>query len=291
MMALTLLPYEWAALAVAVPIGAVCAVLSVFVVLRRMAFIGQGVSHAGFGGIALAVLLGHWIEAFNHSLLRNTTTGVFCVATALAIGLYARRKRVSEDSAIGIALVVSMALGAVLLAVRVYVLGDHRWVPSWESLMFGSILSVSTADVITAYVLAVGVLGVVAGLYKELISFTYDEAMARIEGLPVRALYVLLLVLLSVTIVLALRAVGFLLVSALLIIPAATANLLSRRFNRVMALSLLVGLGGTVGGLLISLLVVPELPAGATIVLTLFAAFSVAFALSSLAVGVRRLRR
>ena len=287
-MTLALLPYELTALAVAIPIGVACAVLSVFVVLRRMAFIGQGVSHAGFGGIALAVLLGHWIEAFNQPLPRYAVTGAFCVAAALGMGLYARGKRVSEDSAIGIGLVVAMALGAVFLAIRVHVLHDERWVPSWDALLWGSLLGVSAADVATAYVLAVVVLAVVFGLYKELVSFTYDEAMARVEGLPVRALHVLLLVLLSVTIVLALRAVGFLLVSALLILPAAAANLLSRRFNRVMAWSVAVGLIGTVGGLLISLTLLPDLPTGAAIVLTLWVVFTVVFAVNSLATAGKR---
>ncbi len=288
MIAAALMRHEWLALAVAVPIGVVCAVLSVFVVLRRMAFIGQGVSHAGFGGIALAVLLGHWIPAFNDPLLRNVTTGVFCIGTALAMGFYARRKHVSEDSAIGIGLVGAMAVGAALLAVRTQLLGDYRYAPSWESLLFGSILSVTTTDVITAYVLAAVVLGVVLLLYKELISFTYDETMARVEGLPVRMLYVLLLVLLSVTIVLALRAVGFLLVSALLIVPAGAANLLSRRFNYVMAISVLIGLLGTVGGLLVNLLVLDFLPAGAMIVLALVAVFTATFALTALFRGRRR---
>ena len=279
---LVLLPSDWRALAVAVPIGAACAVLSVFVVLRRMAFIGQGVSHAGFGGIALAVLLGHWWEAFNQPLLRNAVTAGFCVATALAIGLYARRKAVSEDAAIGILLVASMALGSIFLAVRVHVLRDTRWTPSWDALLFGSIMNADRADLYTAWVLAWGVLAVVALLYKELVSFTYDETMARVEGLPVRTLYVLLLVLLSVTIVLALRAVGFLLVSALLIIPAATAGMLSRRFNTVMGLSVVVGLLGSVGGLLLNLLVLPQLPGGAMIVMTLFALFTLVFLARSL---------
>ncbi len=271
------------ALAVALPIALICSVLSVFVVLRRMAFIGQGVSHAGFGGISLAVLLGHWFEAFNRPLVRNGVTAAFCIATALAIGLYSRRRRVTEDSAIGILLVAAMALGAVFLSIRVYVLGDTSYVPSWESLLFGSLLVVHGLDLLTAYILAVVVLGTVALLYKELVSFTYDETMARVEGLPTRALYVLLLVLLSVTIVVALRAVGFLMVSALLILPAATANLLSRNFNHVMALSLVAGVVGVMGGLGLNLTVLADLPAGATIVLTLFALFTLAFAATGLA--------
>lgn len=285
---LALADWELRALAVALPIGLACAVLSVFVVLRRMAFIGQGVSHAGFGGIALAALLGHWWAVFEQPLMRNVVITVFCTAAGLAIGLYARRGRVSEDSAIGILLVATMALGAALIAVRVYVLGDQRWTPDWANMMFGSIVSVAPADVATAWALAAGVLAAVGLLYKELVSFTYDETMARVEGLPVRLLYVLLLVLLSVTIVLALRAVGFLLVSALLILPAATANLLSRRFHAVMALSIVVGLGGAVGGLWINLRLLPDLPAGATIVLTMFALFTLAFVLTGLGRKVRR---
>lgn len=281
-MTLALLEFEVRALAVAVPIGAVCAVLSVFVVLRRMAFIGQGVSHAGFGGISLAVLLGHWIAAFNSTPVQFATTAVFCVLSALAMGLYARRRRVSEDSAIGVLLVVTMALGLVFRDIRVSVLHDTSYLPSWESLLFGSILSVNATDLAISYALAGVVLLTVLLLYKELVSFTYDETMARVEGLPVRGLYVLLLVLLSATIVLALRAVGFLMVSALLIVPAATANMISRRFNRVMGISLLVGLAGTVGGLALNLFVLRDLPAGGVIVLTLFALFSAVFGLTSL---------
>lgn len=284
------LSFATKAVLVAVPIGAACAMLSVFVVLRRMAFIGQGVSHAGFGGIALSALLGHWFATFDTMPARNGVTALFCIATALAIGFYARRRHVTEDTAIGILLVTTMGLGAALLNVRIFVLGDTRYQPSWESLLFGSILTVDAADVLIAYGLAILVLAAVGLLYKEFVSFAYDETMARVEGLPVRALYVLLLVLLSVTIVLALWAVGFLLVSALLIVPAATANLLSRRFNTVMLLSLLVGLLGMVGGLALNLYVrgLDLLPPGAVIVLTFFALFSTVFTITGLATLARR---
>lgn len=275
--------YEWQAIAAGAAVALTCATLSIFVVLRRMAFIGQGVSHAGFGGVATAALLAHWAPALNQPVWRDAVTLAFCMVAALAMGYYGRRKRVGSDAAIGILLVATMALGAVLVSVRVHVLSDYSYRVDWDRLMFGDILAVTRADVVIAAALAGAVLTTVLLLGKELVSFAYDEAMARIEGLPTRALHALLLVLLSVTIVLALKAVGFLLVSALLIIPGATANLISRRFVRVVVWSLAVGLGGTLGGLGLSLRVLDRLPTGATIALTLFAIFAATFAATGLA--------
>src|SRR5271156_3149630 len=83
-------------------IGATCAVLSVYVVLRRMALIAEGGSHAGFGGIAIAVLIGYYVQALDNPAARQIITGLFCLATALLMGYVTRKKRVSEDSAIGI---------------------------------------------------------------------------------------------------------------------------------------------------------------------------------------------
>ncbi len=98
--------------------AAVCALLSVFVVLRRMAMISEAVAHAGLGGMALSLLLGYWWGFANSYWGQELITGVFCVGTALLIGLFSRDREVSEDSAIGIFLVASVSLGVVMLFVR-----------------------------------------------------------------------------------------------------------------------------------------------------------------------------
>ena len=99
-------------------IGAMCALISVYVVLRRMALISEGVSHAAFGGISAALLLGYWFPSMDGPLAWEIVAGIFCLATALLIGWVSRKKRVTEDSAIGIFLVTSIAIGQVLLRIR-----------------------------------------------------------------------------------------------------------------------------------------------------------------------------
>ena len=247
------------ALVTGVAVGITCALLSVLVVLRRMAFIGQGVAHCGFAGVGLATFLGITAGAAQDAILAAA-----CVLAALGIGLMSRRGRLETDTAIGVVVVVAMALGVVLTELSVSLRSEGvRWYtalagalesppPSFEQVLFGSLLGVGEREMWTAVVACAAVV-FVAGLgFRYLVSFTFDPAAARVAGVPTGAVYYLLLVLLAVVIVVSIRLVGVVLASALLVIPGATALLLTRRLFTTFALAGAVGVLGTAGGVLLS---------------------------------------
>ncbi|MDP8254185.1 MAG: metal ABC transporter permease [Candidatus Alcyoniella australis] len=244
-------------------VGVVCSTLSCFVVLRRMAFIGQGISHSAFAGAAVALLIVPAAEV--NGPLGSLITAAFCVLVAVLIGLVSRRGGISEDSAIGILFAASMALAIVLVSAR------RIYTVDIMSLLFGSILSVSRGDLLVMAVVGVAVLLSVALLFKELLFYTFDEEMAQVAGLPTAGLHYLLLTLLALTIVGAMKVVGVVLVSAFLVIPGAVARDLTDKMSVMIIWSVVVGLLSTMLGLYLSYRL--ELPSGALIVLLQVAVF------------------
>ena len=257
------LSYEFGrrALLAGLIVGVGCAVLAFFVVLRRMAFVGVGISHAALGGVALGVLIG-----VNPVL---AALG-FSVAVAWLIGLTGGRGRLSEETAIGIFFPTAMALGVALMA------GTPDYRQSLLAYLFGNILLVRQGDLILAAVLVGSVLTVTLLLFKELLFISVDEETARAAGLPATRLRYLLLTLIAITIVSAIKVVGIVLVSAFLVIPAATAQLVAPSMRAMLLLSVAFALLAVVGGLWISWLA--NLPSGAAIVLVAAALFAVAMA-------------
>ncbi len=280
--------YVWPALIAAVAVGVVCALLSVLVVLKRMAFIGQGISHAGFGGVGTAAVLGMSGAAYHWQ--QDAVVALFCVVTAVAIGALARRKRVEVDSAIGILLAATMAWGVLMQNLRVVLMqwepyrawiGGSSYTVPWEQILFGSPLTVGTTGMWTALVMCLVVLATCAAIYKELVFFAFDETSSRVYGVPTGVLYYLVLIMLSLVIVVSIRLMGFILVSALLIVPGAAALMLSRRMGTVLTLAATFGVVGTAGGLLVSL-AVGSLSPGACIVGVLFIEFCFAAAIAQI---------
>ncbi len=263
------------ALVAAVAVGTMCSLLSVAVVLKRMAFIGQGISHAGFGGVGLALFLG-----LNAGLAQDLLVAAFCLAAAMVIATLSRRKRVEADTAIGVLLVASMALGVLLNSLRRQAWYVERFgrgeAVEFEQLLFGSIFSVGRDGMFTAIVVAVLVVGVGAAVFKEIMFYTFDETTSRVFGVRTRAMHVLLLAMLTVTIVVSMKLAGVILVTALLVLPGATALQLSRRLGPVLGIACAVGTSATVGGLLLSL-VTGDLPPGPFMVGLLCAAFGLAW--------------
>ncbi len=259
-------------------LAAVCALLSVFVVLRGMAMISEGVAHSGVGGIGMALLIGLMLPALDNPIGQLVITGIFCTATALLIGYISHGKHVSEDSAIGIFLVASVSVGICALTIRQYLHGSGGTPPSLEDMLFGTITTVGPQDVYATLILALAVFTVIFSMYKAFVYTALDEEMARINGVPVALINTLLLLMVSVVIVMAMRMVGLFMINALMIIPGATARLVSRSFGRVVFTSLLVGVGGVTGSLLlaVALALCPPLdriPTGPILVLTLFTIF------------------
>ena len=250
------------ALLAAILTGTVCAVVGTYVVLKGLAFIGEAVSHAAFPGLVAAFV-------FNLPFLLGA--GIAAVGTALGIGLVIRRTRIRSDTAIGVAFVGMFALGLFWYS------AIQGFVADLFSYLFGNILAISVTDLISLTVLGLLILSVVVVLWKELLYATFDPQAAAASGLKVGALEYLFLVLVALTIVVSLQAVGSILVVAMLVTPAATAQLLSIHFGRLMLLAIVLGVGGAIVGLYASFWL--NVASGATIVLVETAAFLLALAL------------
>lgn len=250
------------ALLAAVIVGTVCAVVGTYVVLRGLAFIGDAISHAAFPGVVGAFLL---------KVPFLLGAGVAAIGTALAIGFVSRRSRLRTDTTIGVLFAGTFALGVFLFSTI------EGYVADLFSFLFGYLLSTSDDDLVALVILGGFVLATVAVLWKELLYATFDPLGAAAAGVRVDRLESLFLALVAVTIVISLQAVGIILVVAMLVTPAATAQLLAVRFGRMMAIAVAVGIGSAIAGLYLSFWL--DAASGATIVLVMTALFLLAFAL------------
>ncbi|NCV48039.1 MAG: metal ABC transporter permease, partial [Actinobacteria bacterium] len=195
--------------------GALCGVLGVYVVLRGMSYIGHGLSHAVFGGAAASAVM---------SINFFIGAGIWGVVSGVLIGRIARRRILGADAAIGIVTTASFAAGIALL--NRY--GQAR--KSIEAVLFGSVLGVSWGDAVA--ILVVGVIVAVALVvsYRSFLFATFDPQVAEVSGVRVSYIEVTLMVMLSGTILVTMRVIGTLLISALLVIPAATARMMTNSF-------------------------------------------------------------
>lgn len=239
----------WPGVLAALALVFLCAFLSVVVVLKRLAFIGQGVSHAAFGGIGLAAVLGltatTTAAAPYHGVGQFGVVLLFCLGAALLIGVLSERGAVQADTVIGIVLVASMALGAVLIAASKTGL-------AWESFLFGSLFGVTWADAATAWVLAVVVLAALWWIRRPLLFWAFDEPSARAFGVRSGGIKLLLMVLLALATVTAMKLAGVVLATALLVMPGAIALRLSERLVPVLALSLAAATVSILGGVVLA---------------------------------------
>ena len=266
------LEYEFfvRALVASALVGVACAVVGAFVGLKGMSFVGDAVSHSAFPGVVLAYLLGLPI------ILGGA---VAAIGTALGIGALTRRSGLRADAVIGVLFAGMFALGVALFSSIPNYVGDLF------HFLFGDVLGISFADLISLAVLASLLLLIVWVLWKELLFATFDPLGAGAAGLPVRRLDDLLLILIAVTIVVSLQAVGIVLVVAMITTPAATAQLLVKRFGQMIALAALIGVTSSLVGLYVSYAL--DIASGASIVLTETFAFLVALLITSIRKRVR----
>ena len=266
------LEYEFfvRALVASALVGVACAVVGAFVVLKGMSFVGDAVSHSAFPGVVLAYLLGLPI------ILGGA---VAAIGTALGISALTRRSGLRADAVIGVLFAGMFALGVALFSSIPNYVGDLF------HFLFGDVLGISFADLISLAVLASLLLLIVWVLWKELLFATFDPLGAGAAGLPVRRLDDLLLILIAVTIVVSLQAVGIVLVVAMITTPAATAQLLVKRFGQMIALAALIGVTSSIVGLYVSYAL--DIASGASIVLTETFAFLVALLITSIGKRVR----
>lgn len=237
--ALDILQYSYfqRAMVAGVLVGALCAVIGVYVVLKGLSFIGAGIAHASFGGVAIGVALG---------VNPIWSAVVFCLLVAWGIGFVAKEGRVKEDTAVGVFFSSTMALGILIIGLM------SGYQVDLFSYLFGSILAVTGNDVWTIAIVATLILGTVWFLFKDLMFAIFDPEMAQVTGVPAGKLYFVLITMMALTVVLSIKVVGIVLVSALIVTPAAAAYQLTESFKKMMALSVVFGVGSSIFGLLIS---------------------------------------
>lgn len=242
-------------------VGVACAIVGSFVVLKGMSFIGDAVSHAAFPGIVIAYLIGAPIVLGG---------AIAAIGTALGIGAITRRSGLRSDAIIGVLFAGMFALGIAIFSSIPNYVGDLF------HFLFGDVLGISMSDLQALVLLVCGLLLVLRLLWKELLFSTFDPLGAGAAGLPVRRLDDLLLILIAVTIVISLQAVGIVLVVAMITTPAATAQLLVKRFTAMIQVAALIGVSASVVGLYVSYSL--DIASGAAIVILETALFLFALA-------------
>lgn len=245
--------YLMNALLAAVFAGITCGIVGTYVVARRMVFLCGGVTHASFGGLGIAVYMG-----------ANPIAGamVFAVLSALGIEWAGDRGRIREDSAIGIIWSVGMAVGALFMSLTPgYTSGDL------SSYMFGSIVTVTTRDVVTLGVLTLFCIVGAVLWWRPVMYLAFDRDFAASQGIATRAASYIMAVIVALTIVLSIRVMGIVLLLSLFTIPAVTANAKTKSYAAITRWAAVLAVAGAVVGLFISYNL--EVPPGASIIFTL----------------------
>jgi zinc transport system permease protein len=238
------------ALMVGLLVSIACGIVGTYVVVKRIVFISGGISHTAYGGVGLGYLLG---------IPPMVGATVFTVLAALAMGEVSHRVKQREDTIIGMMWAVGMALGVIFVKLSPGYTGDLM------SYLFGSILAVPLTDLYLILALNVVILLIVILYHDQFTLTAFDEEFAQVIGVNTRLYNQLLLVVIALTVVVMIRAVGIILVIALLTIPPATATLFTRSMTGMMAFSMILSAVFTTGGLVISYLF--DLPSGATIII------------------------
>ncbi len=246
-------------------VGALCGMLGVYIVLRRMSYIGHGLSHSVFGGAVVGYVL---------ALNFYVAAGLWGFLSALAINATARRRRIGADAAIGIVTTASFAIGVALIS------KTRSFTRNFEAALFGNILGVTTLDLVIVGVVTIGVAAFIALFYKRLLFVTFDPEVAPIYGVDVRVVDTLFALAMAATIVASINVVGVTLIAATLVIPPTAARLLTDSFGRMIGISTIVGALAGIVGMYVSYWL--DVSSGATIVLLEAAVFVVCVVATSL---------
>lgn len=255
------------ALLVALLVGLSAPVVGTYLVQRRLALLGDGIGHMALTGVAAGWLAGAAVGLTPHDVLAVPGAVVAAVAGAVAVELVREQGRTSGDVALALLFYGGIAGGVLLIGLA----GGTS--ANLTGYLFGSISTVTTTDVWLTVVLAAVILGVGLGLRPALFALSHDEEFARATGLPVRALNITVAVTAALTVSVSMRVVGVLLVSALMIVPVAVAQLVARSFRATMALAMTIGVVVTVVGL--SITYFRPLSPGATIVMLAIGLYAV----------------
>ena len=249
---LDLLHYDFMrnALLAGLLVSVACGIVGSLVVVNRLSSLSGGIAHAAYGGLGLAVF-------FKWPLLAGAM--LFSLAASWVMGYVTSEKKERADTTVGVVWAIGMAFGILMIDLT------KGYYVDIMSYLFGSILAVPGQSILFMAGLDAAILVIVALLYKELVALSYDEEFALISGVPVKALYYLVLVLIALCVVVLIRVVGLILVIALFTIPASIAELFTRKLSRIMVISCLLGMVFTISGLFLSYYF--DLTSGATIIL------------------------
>lgn len=248
----------------AVLVGIVCASVGSYLMIQRLALLGDAISHSVLPGLAIAYIVG--VDIFLGAFLAG-------IVSTIVITWIRTRSQIKEDAAMGIVFSAFFALGITLITV---IQKDNKI--DLNHFLFGNILSVTGEEVMNTAIITAIVLVLVLLLYKELMYYTFDPIGAKAAGLPTNLLNFGLMILIALTIVASLKAVGVILVLAMLITPGATAYLLVTRLHQMMLLGSGIGVVASISGMYLSYFF--NLPSGPAIVLVTFGFFILAFLFS-----------
>lgn len=229
-----------------------CGIIGTYIVARRMVFISGGITHASFGGIGIAYFLG--LNPFLGAM-------VFGVLSAIGIRSVSQSKKIREDTAIGVFWSLGMAVGIIFMFLT------PGYAPNLMSFLFGNILTVTNNDLLILLITTLSIALFFIIFYKVILYIAFDEDFARAQKIPVEVLNYFMIILIALTIVLNIRAVGIILVLSLLTIPQTIANLFSNHFRNIIFLSIMFGFVGSIAGLVASYFL--NIPSGATIIVCL----------------------
>jgi zinc transport system permease protein len=269
------LPFMVRALIAAAVTGLSAPAIGTYLVQRRLALLGDGLGHVAVTGVALGLLTGTSPTWFAVAV---------AVAGAVAVEVIRERGHTSGDVALALLFYGGLAGGVLITGLA------GQSASRLQEFLFGSVTSVSAADVLATVVLAAVVTALCLGLLPQLFAISQDQEFARVAGVPIRFYNVLLAVLAAVTVTVAMRTVGLLLVSALMVVPVATAQQLTRSFRTTLALAMGLGLAASLGGLLLAayLSFHATVAPGPTIVLLSLTGFALAWPVGVWARGRHR---
>ena len=254
-------PFIQRAFIISIIIAILSSILSIFIVLKKISLIGDGLSHTAFGGLAL----GYYLSVFPLWI-----AGITVVLGSIGINKALRSTKISGDAAVAVFLQLGLAGGITLLSLA------RGFGVNLESLLFGSILIVDFSQIITAAIVAAITLTIIFLFFKELVYITFDETQARAAGIKTWVFDYLLSILSGIVVIIAIPVVGVLLISALLVLPALISTQVTKSFKQTVILSPIIGLITVIIGILISIII--DAAPGGTIVLTGLAILAIAFA-------------
>lgn len=249
---LSIFQYQFAekAIVAGIFLGVLCAVLGVFLVLRKMSLIGDGLAHISFGAIAIGLVFGFYPLLIAIPLV---------IIASLLIYALTRNHIIEGDAIIGILASLGLAIGVILSSIST---GFNVDIFSY---LFGNILSITQSELIFVIIGCTTILSIILLFYQEFMYIAFNPEQAKISGLPVTVLDILFSILTALTVIMSIRLAGALLVSALIILPASSSLQISKSFQNTMFLSIVIGIISILIGIIISFIL--NIPTGATIVL------------------------